>query len=134
MSDLALYRATGLAGDYIAGYRVPRVVITAAILDGSGAVVTPAVTQPDPAWTIGLTEQQARYELLAGTIVATGASTPAVIPAAAILASDVISIRRNGINRECTVRDLLALLGGTAPPAATFDLTTPVNAGHATGI
>jgi hypothetical protein len=53
--DEKAYRATPQAGPYVAGKRVPTV-------EQGGKTV------PDPNWRLTLTEPQARYELLAGSI------------------------------------------------------------------
>lgn len=67
-----------------------------------------------PGDVVSLTENEARYELLAGTIVPEGTVlTP--VPVAAVLLSDGLTLRRNGADRDASVADLLAFIGSGIP-------------------
>lgn len=58
---------------------------------------------------LDLTENEARFELLAGTIALEG-QVPPVTPPPPILPSDALSVTRNGLARSSLVSDLVALL------------------------
>ena len=88
---------------------------------------------------IALTGDEAEYELRVGTIVPSGTAPPVVTPPAAILPTDVLTIRRGSVTRECTVADLLALVGsptgsGGSAGGRSLDFSDPSNSGHLPGI
>lgn len=64
MGELKDYRVTETAGPYVAGKRVPFVTVTER--GPGGDEVRREV--PDPEFRLQLTEAQARYELMNGTI------------------------------------------------------------------
>lgn len=67
--EVKSYRLTEAAGTFVAGKRVPTVPgkRTVKVEDGQDREETTLV--PDPDFRLQLTERQARYELLNGTIV-----------------------------------------------------------------
>lgn len=96
MSTKQIYDITPLAGQYIAGRR-----------RASGAT------------TIELTPEEAEFDLSMGTIVPQGQQAPTIDPPPALIATDIISIERNGRVEKLSYAEFLVRLRvdlGAAPP------------------
>lgn len=100
-----VYVVTDLAGPSVAGRR--RAVIP---IDDDGKQ------------RLALTDEEARFELLTGALVADGQPLPPIPVRARILTSDSLVISRNGFTEEVQVSDLLALLGLGSQPQPVVDV------------
>lgn len=67
--EVKSYRLTEAAGTFVAGKRVPTVPGTRTVKVEGGQDREETTLVPDPDFRLQLTERQARYELLNGTIV-----------------------------------------------------------------
>lgn len=81
--------------------------------------------------TIVLTPDEAAYELAEGTIVPAGTPVPVVVPPAAVLPTDIITVRRGGAVQEFSVAALALFL---RQQGGALDFSNPDNSGHLPGL